>query len=126
MFASKAFAERGFMDPKAARTAPGSPSGELDAGFELWRALNLELWARTYLDAQPASNLPATQLVAEPGNTQRAERVELPPADDAQRDEQRHVEQADRELEREPSVAPAPVFDEPHREHERKGDCRCR
>lgn len=25
--------------------------GELDAGFELWRALNLELWARRFLDA---------------------------------------------------------------------------
>jgi hypothetical protein len=25
--------------------------GQLEAGMELWRALNLELWAREYLDA---------------------------------------------------------------------------
>ena len=65
VFASKAFADRGFIDPKAAqKRLEAHRSGKLDAGFELWRVLNLELWARTFLDAQPAPSLPATQLVA--------------------------------------------------------------
>ena len=65
MFASKAFAERGFVDPKAAqKRLEAHRSGKLDAGFELWRVLNLELWARTFLDAQPAPSLSAPQLVA--------------------------------------------------------------
>jgi hypothetical protein len=25
--------------------------GEISAGFELWRALNVELWARAFLDS---------------------------------------------------------------------------
>ena len=54
VFASKAFADRGFIDPKAAqKRLEAHRSGKLDAGFELWRVLNLELWARTFLDAQP-------------------------------------------------------------------------
>ncbi len=57
VFASKAFADRGFIDPKAAqKRLEAHRSGKLDAGFELWRVLNLELWARTFLDAQPAPN----------------------------------------------------------------------
>jgi asparagine synthase (glutamine-hydrolysing) len=52
VFASRSFAERGFIDaPAARRRLARHRSGEIDAGMELWRALNLELWARTYLDA---------------------------------------------------------------------------
>jgi asparagine synthase (glutamine-hydrolysing) len=52
VFASQSFRERGFVDPTAARTRlERHRRGELNAGFELWRALNLELWARTFLDA---------------------------------------------------------------------------
>jgi asparagine synthase (glutamine-hydrolysing) len=50
VFASRAFAERGFVDAAAARRRlERHRRGELDAGFELWRALNLELWAQTFL-----------------------------------------------------------------------------
>ncbi len=52
VFASRSFAERGFVDaPAARRRLERHRQGELDAGFELWRALNLELWARRFLDA---------------------------------------------------------------------------
>jgi asparagine synthase (glutamine-hydrolysing) len=52
VFASRSFAERGYVDaPAARRRLERHRRGELDAGFELWRALNLELWARTFLDA---------------------------------------------------------------------------
>ena len=52
VFASKAFADRGFVDPKAAqRRLEAHRNGKLEAGFELWRVLNLELWARAFLDA---------------------------------------------------------------------------
>jgi asparagine synthase (glutamine-hydrolysing) len=52
VFGSRAFAERGWVDPQAARRRlERHRSGELSAGFELWRALNLELWARAFLDA---------------------------------------------------------------------------
>ena len=65
VFASQAFADRGFVDPHAARKRlDAHRSGKLEAGFELWRVLNLELWARTFLDAQPAPSRSATQLVA--------------------------------------------------------------
>ena len=51
VFASRSFAERGFVDAAAARRRlEQHRRGELDAGFELWRALNLELWARAFLD----------------------------------------------------------------------------
>jgi asparagine synthase (glutamine-hydrolysing) len=51
VFASRSFIERGFVDPTAAqRRLDEHRRGELDAGFELWRVLNLELWARSYLD----------------------------------------------------------------------------
>ena len=53
VFASRSFAERGFVDAGAARRRlERHRRGELSAGFELWRALNLELWARTFLDAR--------------------------------------------------------------------------
>jgi asparagine synthase (glutamine-hydrolysing) len=55
VFASRSFAERGFVDAGAAqRRLERHRRGDLHAGFELWRALNLELWARTFVDAKPA------------------------------------------------------------------------
>jgi asparagine synthase (glutamine-hydrolysing) len=52
VFASQSFRERGFVDAAAAqRRLAAHRSGALKAGMELWRALNLELWARSYLDA---------------------------------------------------------------------------
>ena len=51
VFASQRFGERGFVDAAAARARlEKHRRGELNAGFELWRALNLELWARAFLD----------------------------------------------------------------------------
>ena len=56
VFASQSFAERGFVDPAAARRRlERHRRGDLDAGFELWRALNLELWAGTFLDCASSS-----------------------------------------------------------------------
>ncbi len=56
VFASREFSDRGFVDPQVARARlEAHRAGKLNAGYELWRALNLELWARTYLDAQPSS-----------------------------------------------------------------------
>ena len=52
VFASRSFEERGFVDAQAARRRlERHRRGELDAGFELWRALNLELWAGAFLDS---------------------------------------------------------------------------
>jgi asparagine synthase (glutamine-hydrolysing) len=46
VFASRAFADRGFVDAAAARRRlERHRRGEVEAGMELWRALNLELWA---------------------------------------------------------------------------------
>jgi asparagine synthase (glutamine-hydrolysing) len=51
VFASRSFAERGLVDAAAARRRLDQHRrGDVDAGFELWRALNLELWARTFVD----------------------------------------------------------------------------
>jgi asparagine synthase (glutamine-hydrolysing) len=51
VFGSRSFAERGFVDAAAARRRlDRHRRGEHEAGMELWRALNLELWARAYLD----------------------------------------------------------------------------
>jgi asparagine synthase (glutamine-hydrolysing) len=50
VFASREFRERGFVDADAARrTLERHRSGERTAGFELWRALCVELWAREFL-----------------------------------------------------------------------------
>ncbi len=50
VFASQSFRERGFVDAAAARRRlERHRSGELNGGFELWRALNVELWARAFL-----------------------------------------------------------------------------
>jgi asparagine synthase (glutamine-hydrolysing) len=50
VFASREFAERGFVDAGAARRSLARHrAGTKTAGFELWRALCLELWAREFL-----------------------------------------------------------------------------
>jgi asparagine synthase (glutamine-hydrolysing) len=52
VFGSQSFRERGFVDSDAARRRlERHRAHRLTAGMELWRALNVELWARTYLDA---------------------------------------------------------------------------
>jgi len=52
VFASRSFAGRGWVDAVAARRRlERHRAGRVDAGMELWRALNLELWARAFLDA---------------------------------------------------------------------------
>jgi asparagine synthase (glutamine-hydrolysing) len=52
VFASSSFRGRGFADAAAARSLlERHRAGRVSAGFELWRALNLELWAQTFLDA---------------------------------------------------------------------------
>jgi asparagine synthase (glutamine-hydrolysing) len=51
VFSSRSFAARGFVEPgSAVRRLERHRRGEIDAGMELWRALNLELWARRFLD----------------------------------------------------------------------------
>ena len=51
VFASRSFAERGFVHAPAARERlERHRRGEVRAGMELWRALNLELWARRFVD----------------------------------------------------------------------------
>jgi asparagine synthase (glutamine-hydrolysing) len=53
VFASQSFAERGWVDAAAARRRLARHrAGGLEAGMELWRALNLELWARCFLDTR--------------------------------------------------------------------------
>jgi asparagine synthase (glutamine-hydrolysing) len=50
VFRSPELEQRGFVDSAALRRRlQRHRRGEIDAGMELWRALNLELWARTYL-----------------------------------------------------------------------------
>ena len=52
VFASGSFRDRGFVDARAAsRRLERHRRGEVTGGMELWRALNLELWARRFLDA---------------------------------------------------------------------------
>ena len=49
-FGSREFRERGLVDPEAARDRlERHRSGDRLAGMELWRALNVELWARDLL-----------------------------------------------------------------------------
>src|ERR671929_1763713 len=51
VFGSRSFSDRGFVDAAAARRRlERHRAGRLEAGMELWRALNLELWARAYID----------------------------------------------------------------------------
>ncbi len=52
VFSSRSFGERGFVDAASAqRRLEAHRRGGLDAGMELWRVLNFELWARRFLDA---------------------------------------------------------------------------
>jgi asparagine synthase (glutamine-hydrolysing) len=56
VFADAATRDRGLVDVAEARRRLGQHrSGERRAGFELWRALNLELWARRFLDRGASS-----------------------------------------------------------------------
>ncbi|HEY8723860.1 MAG TPA: asparagine synthase (glutamine-hydrolyzing) [Gaiellaceae bacterium] len=51
VFASQAFRERDLVDaPTARRLLQRHRAGEIEAPLLLWRALNLELWARQFLD----------------------------------------------------------------------------
>jgi asparagine synthase (glutamine-hydrolysing) len=51
VFASARFRDRGFLDAQAVtRRLAAHRSGRVDAGMELWRAFNLELWAQRFLD----------------------------------------------------------------------------
>ena len=52
VFSSRSFRERGWVNVRAALSRlERHRAGRLDAGMELWRALNLELWARRFIDA---------------------------------------------------------------------------
>jgi asparagine synthase (glutamine-hydrolysing) len=52
VFASQSFRERGLVDvPTARGRLEAHRRGESEAGMELWRALNVELWAQRFLDA---------------------------------------------------------------------------
>src|SRR5581483_11031598 len=56
VFASRSCSQRGFVDvPAVRRRLERHRRGEVEAGMELWRALNLELWAREYLDSGASS-----------------------------------------------------------------------
>jgi asparagine synthase (glutamine-hydrolysing) len=51
VFGSRSFRERGFVAAHAARRLlERHRRGEVSAGMELWRALNVELWAQSFLD----------------------------------------------------------------------------
>jgi asparagine synthase (glutamine-hydrolysing) len=51
VFCSQSFADRGWVEPGAALSRlRRHRRGEINAGSELWRALNLELWAQAFLD----------------------------------------------------------------------------
>jgi asparagine synthase (glutamine-hydrolysing) len=51
VFASPEFRARGLVKPAAARERlERHRRGDATAGMELWRALNVELWARAFLD----------------------------------------------------------------------------
>jgi asparagine synthase (glutamine-hydrolysing) len=51
VFASRAFAGRGYVDPEEARTRLARlRSGAPVPDAPVWRALNLELWARAFVD----------------------------------------------------------------------------
>jgi asparagine synthase (glutamine-hydrolysing) len=51
VFSSQSFRERGLVDARAASARlERHRRGDIRAGMELWRALNIELWARRFLD----------------------------------------------------------------------------
>jgi asparagine synthase (glutamine-hydrolysing) len=50
VFASREFRDRGFVEADVAqRSLARHRKGEKTAGYELWRALGVELWAREFL-----------------------------------------------------------------------------
>ncbi len=51
VFASRTFESRGLVDARAARRRLERVRAGGAGGFEVWRALNLELWAQRFLDA---------------------------------------------------------------------------
>jgi asparagine synthase (glutamine-hydrolysing) len=54
VFSSPETVRRGFIDAAAARRRlERHRRGEIVAGFELWRALSLELWARAFVEPRP-------------------------------------------------------------------------
>jgi asparagine synthase (glutamine-hydrolysing) len=64
VFESPVTAGRGFVDVAVARDRlERHLRGETEAGFELWRALNLELWARAFLDGRKTRELPRDERV---------------------------------------------------------------
>lgn len=57
IFHSRPFIDRGFVDPRAIQSRfQRHRSGQLRAGFEVWRTLSLELWARAFLDDNPTGD----------------------------------------------------------------------
>src|SRR4051812_38140446 len=55
VFASQPFRQRGWVDAGAAQALlRRHRAGEADAPYELWRALNTELWAQAFLDPAQA------------------------------------------------------------------------
>jgi asparagine synthase (glutamine-hydrolysing) len=59
LFASRAFRERGLLQPAAARRyLDQHRRGHADYGEVLWLMISLELWARRYLDDLPMSQSP--------------------------------------------------------------------
>jgi asparagine synthase (glutamine-hydrolysing) len=68
VFASREFHERGFVDPAVStRRLEAHRAGSISAGYELWRALNLELWARTFLDPSGGGITPRRAVPASAG-----------------------------------------------------------
>lgn len=58
IYASRSFRERGWVNPAACQARLAAHrGGALSAGYELWRMLNAELWAREFLDGatEPAA-----------------------------------------------------------------------
>jgi asparagine synthase (glutamine-hydrolysing) len=53
VFRSKEFRERGLVDSGEALRRLDARRNGTAGGFELWRALSVELWARTCLDGPP-------------------------------------------------------------------------
>ena len=55
VFATEEFRRRGFIDAEAAQLRlDRHRRGDIAAGFEVWRALNVELWAATFFDTSLA------------------------------------------------------------------------
>jgi asparagine synthase (glutamine-hydrolysing) len=65
VFASSSFAERGYVDAEAAaQRLREHRAGRVEAAQPIWRALNTELWARTFVDAKPREDRMAVGAVS--------------------------------------------------------------